>query len=250
MTNEPEAQCSALPAQNLVSELLSALKGLMGDIESGMLVRNIADDMEPGWTMKMLGFVQRLKAAQIAIGKAEAQLSALPAAPVEQSERELELETQIGELKARLEVAREAYESRSPDGDGPTLLADSTALVCPPSTGAGSEPADSHSTRAALPAAPGEPVLDLAPIKARANDATEWKPEDCEFDVQPDGWVNVRQGARIGETLIMLDDTYENSGKDWQFIAHARQDIPALIHEVERLRAALLVVVTREEQET
>lgn len=52
-------------------ELLAALKGLMSDIDSGLLVRDITRDSEPGWAMNMLAFVGRLHAAQSAIARAE-----------------------------------------------------------------------------------------------------------------------------------------------------------------------------------
>jgi len=52
-------------------ELLAALKGLLKDIETGVLVRDISCDERPGWTADMLAFVRRLHAAQAAILKAE-----------------------------------------------------------------------------------------------------------------------------------------------------------------------------------
>lgn len=81
--------------------------------------------------------------------------------------------------------------------------------------------------------------LDLAPIKARAEAAT------------PGPWiVSCRELMREGETLIAHMCGQDVLGKspnaacvgsyDQVFIAHARQDIPALIAEVERLREDLL----------
>ncbi len=52
-------------------DLLAALKSLLADIDSGVLVRDITRDGEPGWSMHMLDFVKRLQSAQAAIAKAE-----------------------------------------------------------------------------------------------------------------------------------------------------------------------------------
>lgn len=58
-------------ACNNYYDLLAALKALLADIDSGLLVRDITRDGEPGWAMHMLHFVQRMQAAQAAIAKAE-----------------------------------------------------------------------------------------------------------------------------------------------------------------------------------
>lgn len=52
-------------------DLLAALKSLLHDIDTGLLVRDITRDGEAGWAMNMLEFVQRLQAAQSAVAKAE-----------------------------------------------------------------------------------------------------------------------------------------------------------------------------------
>jgi hypothetical protein len=52
-------------------DLLEALKELMGDIDSGVLVRDVTRDREAGWAIEMLAFVKRLHAALAAIAKAE-----------------------------------------------------------------------------------------------------------------------------------------------------------------------------------
>ena len=73
----------------------------------------------------------------------------------------------------------------------------------------------------------------LKEIEARANAASAWTAEECEIKIDAEyGHVNARQGATIGDTLIMLDDTYEGSGDDWNFVAHSRADIPALLSTV------------------
>ena len=52
-------------------ELLAALKAVLSDIDSGVLVRDVTRDGQPGWAMTMIAFVQRLQAAQRAVLKAD-----------------------------------------------------------------------------------------------------------------------------------------------------------------------------------
>lgn len=52
-------------------ELLAALKGIMNQIVVGALVRETADDNEPGWGMRQIPLVMALKAADDAIREAE-----------------------------------------------------------------------------------------------------------------------------------------------------------------------------------
>jgi hypothetical protein len=52
-------------------DLYAALKAVMSDIDSGLLVRDVTRENRPGWSMEMLAFVQRLQAAQAAIAKAD-----------------------------------------------------------------------------------------------------------------------------------------------------------------------------------
>lgn len=71
-------------------------------------------------------------------------------------------------------------------------------------------------------------ALDLDAIEARANAATEGP-----WTAYPDGFVWTKQP--------ILGDPVSGSVElaDAQFIAAARQDVPALVAEVRRLRAAL-----------
>lgn len=46
----------------------------------------------------------------------------------------------------------------------------------------------------------------------------------------------VFQGSHLGQTLIALDDTYENSQADCEYIEAACEALPALVAEVRRLR--------------
>lgn len=64
---------------------------------------------------------------------------------------------------------------------------------------------------------------DLRAIRERMEKATKW--------------------TYLGETLIMLGDTYENSDEDWAFVAYARQDVARLLDEVERLQKAEAAMV-------
>lgn len=74
-------------------------------------------------------------------------------------------------------------------------------------------------------------ALDLAPIKARAEAATPgpWK---------DDGEI-IGPGFGIAQTWDKHEDDFANAEANSEFIAHARQDIPALVAEVERLRAVI-----------
>jgi hypothetical protein len=77
----------------------------------------------------------------------------------------------------------------------------------------------------------------LAAIEARAAGAALWTPADCDLRTTADGEGYALQGATIGGTLIALGDTYEGSDTDWLFIAHAREDVPALLAALRTLRA-------------
>lgn len=46
----------------------------------------------------------------------------------------------------------------------------------------------------------------------------------------------VFQGSHLGETLIALDDTYENSDEDCEYIEAACAALPELVAEIRRLR--------------
>lgn len=84
-------------------------------------------------------------------------------------------------------------------------------------------------------------MLDLKPIKAREAAATKG-PWD---DTDPRCIRHAEPNIYVGDEEIA--DVYGHN--DSQFIAHARQDIPALIAEVERLRAALHKVAARTDSE-
>ena len=46
--------------RNRIAELGGALQDMFALIDDGFLCRDISRDAEPGWSIKMLGFVQRL----------------------------------------------------------------------------------------------------------------------------------------------------------------------------------------------
>ena len=56
-------------------------------------------------------------------------------------------------------------------------------------------------------------LWDRTTLKTTKN--CEW--EDLSIDTG--GWIYVPQGSKFGDTLIMLDDDYENSGDDCLFIS-------------------------------
>lgn len=57
--------------RSINADLLAALKALMADIDSGLLVRNVVRDGEPKWALSLFDFVLRLQRAQAAIARAE-----------------------------------------------------------------------------------------------------------------------------------------------------------------------------------
>jgi hypothetical protein len=88
---------------------------------------------------------------------------------------------------------------------------------------------------------------ELKVIEERAKRATWWHESECGVQIVYDGedehheepiYVALK-GATIGDTFVTLAHGYDNDGDDWNFIAHARADVPALLAEVRRLRAAL-----------
>lgn len=87
---------------------------------------------------------------------------------------------------------------------------------------------------------PSDTALDLEPIKARAAAATpgDW---ECLPWEQAAGGTDWNVWGPKGSNQVKIDDLHGDFGSesDAQFIAHARTDIPALLAEVERLRADL-----------
>lgn len=81
---------------------------------------------------------------------------------------------------------------------------------------------------------PGEGV-DLEAIEARANAASPG-PWENEKDNRVIRWDEI--GPHRGEVILETKHFPASTGRDCEFIAHARQDIPALIAEVRRLRSS------------
>lgn len=82
---------------------------------------------------------------------------------------------------------------------------------------------------------------ELAAIKARCDAANVWTADQCDVpEPDEDGYQTCpSECTSLGDTLIQFCGSYEGGGHDWKFIAHARQDVPALLAEIERLRALL-----------
>lgn len=84
--------------------------------------------------------------------------------------------------------------------------------------------------------------LDLAPIKARASEASDgpwswWNVKDRSDTGEKERWVIVEGGCgNSGWHLQWLLGDDNPTFKDADFIANARDDIPALVDEVEKLR--------------
>ncbi|UYZ12187.1 hypothetical protein A6764_00045 [Brevibacillus sp. WF146] len=80
---------------------------------------------------------------------------------------------------------------------------------------------------------------ELTAIRERAEKATPGPWLWSGAKVLNGKYMFVPQGSYLADTLITFGDTYENGGYDAEFIAHAREDIPRLLAEIERLRTAL-----------
>ena len=87
----------------------------------------------------------------------------------------------------------------------------------------------------------GTPSLDLEAIKARAAAATEgpWEWDDSTIGQhwsRPQPWATVVDDeVKCGDYCYGGSSSPIKSDADGQFLAHAREDIPALVAEVERL---------------
>jgi hypothetical protein len=80
-------------------------------------------------------------------------------------------------------------------------------------------------------------------IRKRAEAATFWGPGDCQLERRlevkvDDGrrWVWMPECSYLGDTNIQYAGCYENGGNDWEFCAHAREDVPALCDALEHER--------------
>lgn len=83
-------------------------------------------------------------------------------------------------------------------------------------------------------------ALDLEPIKARAAAATKAPWREGTFNVWMDEILCCIAKTYRRLSSEIANDSHEQQQADAKFIAHARQDIPALIAEIERLRLALV----------
>ena len=92
---------------------------------------------------------------------------------------------------------------------------------------------------------PTEP-LDLDPIEARVNAATAgpWKA----LEARGEHWYAISANEAVA--WISSNDGSNESQRepDAQFIAHAREDVPALLAEVKRLRSIVAETTEREQQ--
>jgi hypothetical protein len=80
---------------------------------------------------------------------------------------------------------------------------------------------------------------ELAAIRERAEKATPGPWRWSNAKVLNGKYDFVPQGSYLADTLIMFGDTYENGEHDAEFIAHAREDIPRLLDEIERLQRVM-----------
>ena len=84
--------------------------------------------------------------------------------------------------------------------------------------------------------------LDLAAIRQRVEKATEG-PWNTGFDYEKNDPIVLAPGY-IEHTIdyTLTEGGLEHGKADAEFIAHAREDIPALLDEIDRLNAAIRAV--------
>jgi hypothetical protein len=90
-------------------------------------------------------------------------------------------------------------------------------------------------------------ILDLQAIRKRAEAATEGPWQAHKYSVSSEHTKSENYAGEIDDICSLNDGEYienYNAEADAEFIAHARQDVPALIAEVERLREALEEIVS------
>lgn len=102
------------------------------------------------------------------------------------------------------------------------------------------------------------PMLNLEPIKKREAQATKgvWRVVDAGYRIKyvytdSDGHHKTGYATAEDVSIVAADDNEVLGCSEWlragrhdlEFMAHARSDIPVLITEIERLRAALLSTV-------
>lgn len=87
--------------------------------------------------------------------------------------------------------------------------------------------------------APLMTAAELVELERLEKEATpgpwEWSDSSRDPD-EPNELPYVPQGSTLGDTLIMLDDTYENSRADCAIIAALRNAFPALLATVRALQ--------------
>jgi hypothetical protein len=82
-----------------------------------------------------------------------------------------------------------------------------------------------------------EESIELLKIRERwtkvSSDLEGWA--GLKYDEEDDRWY-APECSYLGSSLIALEDTYENSGNDCNFLANARKDIEFLLNEITTLR--------------
>ena len=82
-------------------------------------------------------------------------------------------------------------------------------------------------------------AAELDAIEQRAHAATEgpWEAGTGDGDPRPHVWTSRSTGCVAHITYVVPNDYGDVRPDDAEFIAHARDDVPALLAEVRRLRA-------------
>lgn len=82
-------------------------------------------------------------------------------------------------------------------------------------------------------------MIDLERLKELDTKATKgpwcWNPKK-NYDSYPGEFPSIPQGSHLGETLISLDDTYEQSKEDCALVEELRNALPSIIAELEASR--------------
>jgi len=89
---------------------------------------------------------------------------------------------------------------------------------------------------------------ELADIRARSEAATggPWRfVEEGRDNISGDSFIMTGPPTGRNGDLYLTTDKRDGSHADYEFIAHARQDIPRLLDEVERLRKLVAELANR-----
>lgn len=83
-----------------------------------------------------------------------------------------------------------------------------------------------------------EKIAECLRIIAAVDSDNTWEWERMDIEETEDGpYVYVPECAYLGDTLIVLTDTYENSGNDCLYVQTACKEFPGAIRRIQELEA-------------